>query len=164
MSGDQICFFPTKLLEKICTNFWWSCSRAGKVFTKMIANMAQKGGLVNSIHELWQTIHEQCSSKSLKKVFGDQCSRTLANCSRIVFTKKPKKRVWWTLFKNFCKLFTNNVHKKVQKGEHCSRTLANCSRTMFTKKCQKGVWGTLLTNFGKLMFTNNVHQNRYVIT
>ncbi len=51
----------------------------------------QNGGLVNNVRELWQTVHEQCSPKSAKRGFGEQCSRTLANCSRTIFTRKPKR-------------------------------------------------------------------------
>ena len=30
-------------------------------------------------------------TKMAKKGFGEHCSRTLANCSRTVFTRKPKR-------------------------------------------------------------------------
>jgi hypothetical protein len=51
----------------------------------------QKGGLVNNVHELSQIVHESCSQESAKRGFGEHCSRTLANCSRKMFTGKPKR-------------------------------------------------------------------------
>ncbi len=59
---------------------------------------------VNNVHQtLWLT------------GFGGHRSRTLANCSRKVFTKKSQNGVWWTVFTNFGKLFTKSVHQKEQK-------------------------------------------------
>ena len=46
---------------------------------------------MNTVHELWQAVHEQCSQESAKRGFGEHCSRTLANCSRTLFTRKPKR-------------------------------------------------------------------------
>ena len=41
----------------------------GKLFTNSVHQKVQKGDLVNSVHELWQTVHEQCSSESAKREF-----------------------------------------------------------------------------------------------
>jgi len=89
---------------------------------------------------------------------GEHCSRTLAKCSRALLTTKCNKGVWWTLFTNFGKLSTNNVHQKVQKEglvnlvhELWQTIREQCSR----ESAKKGVWWTMFTNFGT---TTNVHQ------
>ena len=38
----------------------------GKRFTNIVHQKVQKGGLVNIVHELWQTVHEKCSPESEK--------------------------------------------------------------------------------------------------
>ena len=32
-----------------------------------------KRGLLNIVHELWQAVYEQCSLESAKRGFGEQC-------------------------------------------------------------------------------------------
>jgi len=72
---------------------------------------------VNTIHhELWQTVHEQCSPESAKRGFDEQCLRTFAKCSRTVFTIKPKRGFAREQFVN--KGLVREQFAKVR--EHCS--------------------------------------------
>jgi len=58
----------------------------GKLFTSSVHQKEQKGGLVNIVHELWEIVHELCSPESAERGVGEQWSRTLASCSRTMFT------------------------------------------------------------------------------
>ena len=49
----------------------------GKLFMNIVHQTCDRLLLVNHVHELWQTVHEQCSPKALTLA-------NLANCSRTV--------------------------------------------------------------------------------